>query len=364
MGNNEGSKVQEVLYSHLITMGKNASFDDLDSLRDKEEGEESSSPSSQPLPKEDLIKGAMFEGMSANGWMSETRDKKENDPLFLTLWYEGEVCCLFGDSGCGKSLLAVQMGEQIAQAGHTVAYFDFELGDMQFSKRYRSEDDRSDEHKFPSSFYRFQVSRYVIIENESAILKEIEKMALAIQADVVIVDNLTWLCLNAEKGDAAGRLMEKLVEFKRNHDWSLCVVSHTPKRDLSTPITQNSLAGSKRLTNMFDTTFAIGRSTVSKSTRYVKQTKVRNGEESYGDDSVIPANVGRYGNRVQIFLVLDRTEEESLHLKQPTSEEKKKKREEQAENVKTLAAKGCSVRSIANQLGMSKSAVERLLKDY
>ena len=323
-----------------------------------------SSPSAQPQPQDNLIKGAMFEGMSANGWMSSTRGKKEKDPLFLKLWYEGEVCCLFGDSGCGKSLLAVQMGEHIAQAGHTVAYFDFELGDMQFSKRYRSEDDRSDEHQFPASFYRFQVSPYVAIEDESSILKEIEKMALTIQADVVIVDNLTWLCLSAEKGDAAGRLMEKLLEFKRNHDWSMCVVSHTPKRDLRTPITQNSLAGSKRLVNMFDTTFAIGRSTVSNSTRYIKQIKVRNGEEYYGADSVIPANVGRYGNSVQILLVTDRTEEESLHLVQPTTpEQRRRDREEQEENVKALAAKGCSVRNIASQLGMAKSTVERLLQD-
>lgn len=54
--------------------------------------------------------------------------------------------------------------------------------------------------------------------------------------------------------------MMKLMNLKKQYGWSLLVIAHTPKRNLSSPITQNDLAGSKKLYNFFDSVVAIGKS--------------------------------------------------------------------------------------------------------
>lgn len=79
----------------------------------------------------------------------------------------------------------------------------------------------------------------------------------------------------------------KLMTLKKKHGWSLLIIAHTPKRNLSNPITQNDLAGSKKLYNFFDSVIAIGQSAKDQGIKYVKQVKVRAGEYKYGSDNVI-----------------------------------------------------------------------------
>ena len=78
-------------------------------------------------------------------------------PLWLTLWYQGEVCCLFADSNLGKSIYAVQIAAEIAET-HKVLYFDFELSDKQFQLRYTNET-IGQCHRFPEDLYRVEISR-------------------------------------------------------------------------------------------------------------------------------------------------------------------------------------------------------------
>ena len=46
---------------------------------------------------------------SANKAMADASHKPDPKQLWLTLWSEGEVCCLFADSNLGKSIYAVQI---------------------------------------------------------------------------------------------------------------------------------------------------------------------------------------------------------------------------------------------------------------
>ena len=72
----------------------------------------------------------------------------------------------------------------------------------------------------------------------------------------------------------------------------MLVLAHTPKRNTNTPLTQNSLAGSKRIANFMDSIFAIGTSKKNRpSSRYIKQIKVRSTEMTYGDDNVIECDI-------------------------------------------------------------------------
>lgn len=235
---------------------------------------------------EDVLNYGMLSVRSANKTLQEASSRPNPRDLYWGLWHEGEIGCLFADSGTGKSILAVQMGMEIAET-NKVLYVDCELSDKQFQLRYTSEEGELAE--FPDNFFRCEINPDAIYEGdfESTILASIEECAVGIGATVIIVDNLTYLCNDSEKGDKAGGFMRNLLHLKKKYEWSLLVIAHTQKRELWRPLTANNLAGSKKLYNLFDCIFALGRSASESQIRYLKQFKVRVCEERHGADNVI-----------------------------------------------------------------------------
>ena len=292
---------------------------------------------------------------TANRTIREAALRPNPDALYLTLWYEGEVCWLFSDSNLGKSILAMQIAAQIAMT-RQVLYFDFELSDKQFQLRYS--DEQGNLHKFPDNLYRVEINRESLdVSNfEEAIIGNIEQAALMTGAKVLIIDNLTYLCIASEKGDAAGALMFRLMALKKKHGLSMLILAHTPKRCLSNPITQNDLAGSKKLYNFFDSVFAIGKSAKDNNLRYIKQLKVRYGNYTYDSDNVILSAIEKVGAFLQFVNIGYATEKE--HLKEFTD----KDRAEATNEVKRLSSEGKSQREIARALNLSLGCVNKYLK--
>ena len=157
---------------------------------------------------------------------------------------------------------------------------------------------------------------------EEQIITDIETAAQKAATDTIIIDNLTYLCNSSEKGDQAGIFMMKLMNLKMKYNWSLLVIAHTPKRNMTNPITQNDLAGSKKLYNFFDSVFAIGKSAADPKLRYVKQVKVRAGEYRYDADNVIVYEIEHETDNVRF--AFKGFAKESEHLKEQTEEEKPK----------------------------------------
>ena len=198
------------------------------------------------IAKSDNNNVGMFIVKTAYQTLEDAAQRPDPTPLWLTLWYEGEVCCLFADSNVGKSIYAVQIASEIAKS-MKVLYFDFELSDKQFQLRYSDENGKL--FRFPDNLLRLEIDpeSLDVTNFEEALITNIENAAVQTGAKVLIIDNLTWLCSAAEKGDVAGQLMMNLMKLKKKHGWSLLVLAHTPKRPLTSPITQNDLAGSKKL---------------------------------------------------------------------------------------------------------------------
>lgn len=157
----------------------------------------------------------MFTVKTANRTIKEAALRPNPDALWLTLWYEGEVCCLFSDSNLGKSIYAVQIATSIADK-QRVLYFDFELSDKQFQLRYS--DEANNLNQFPDNLYRVEINRDSLdsANFEEAVIGNIEQAAIKSGAKVLIIDNLTYLCIASEKGDAAGTLMFRLMTLKGN----------------------------------------------------------------------------------------------------------------------------------------------------
>ena len=249
----------------------------------------------------------------------------------------------------------MQIAAQLAKT-RKVLYFDFELSDKQFQLRYS--DEQGNLNKFPDNLYRVEINRESLdVSNfEEAIIGNIEQAALMTGAKVLIIDNLTYLCIASEKGDAAGALMFRLMALKKKHGLSMLILAHTPKRCLSNPITQNDLAGSKKLYNFFDSVFAIGKSAKDNNLRYIKQLKVRYGNYTYDSDNVIVSAIEKVGAFLQFSNIGYATEKE--HLKEFTD----KDRAEAINEVKRLSSEGKSQREIARALNLSLGCVNKYLK--
>ena len=293
---------------------------------------------------------------SANKTLKVAAMRPDPEDLYNGLWYEGEVCCLFADSNVGKSIYAVQMADEIAQL-RNVLYVDCELSDKQFQLRYTNRE-TGELHTFPETLIRAEINptKMDMKSFEEQIITDIENAAQKTGSNTIMIDNLTYLCNSSEKGDQAGIFMMKLMNLKMKYNWSLLLIAHTPKRNMSNPITQNDLAGSKKLYNFFDSVFAIGKSARDPKLRYVKQVKVRAGEYRYDSENVIVYEIEHEADNVRF--AFKGFAKESEHLKENTEEEKKSLNEQAQE----LRGQGKTIREIAHLLGVSKSSVDRMLK--
>ena len=278
-------------------------------------------------------------------------------PLWRSFWNEGEVCCLFADSNLGKSILAVQIASEISQI-QKVVYFDFELSQRQFHKRYT--DDNGNVAEFNENLIRATINTEKLSMGanlESSIIETLESVANQKLAKVLVIDNLSYLCLGSEDGKLAGNLMTQITALKKKYDLSILIVGHTPKRTPFNPITLNDLAGSKQLANFFDSVFAIGKSAKDENIRYIKQLKTRNSSFDYDTENVLTATIDKE-NAFLKFVFGECINERAL-IKEPTDDE----REKEISLILELHKQGKSLREIEKQTKISKSKVHRILRN-
>ena len=303
----------------------------------------------------DAMSTRVFSVKPAKQWLTEAASRPNPKSLWLSLWYENEVACLFADTNMGKSIYAVQIADHVSQE-RKVLYFDFEMTDKQFQLRY-TDAETGKCHKFNDNFLRVEFSPVnVDVSNLAYIISQITEVVDRTGARVIIIDNITWICNNAESGDTAGELMQMLIDLKRRKGLSILVLAHTPKRNTAAKLGQNSLAGSKRIANFMDSMFAIGATQTDRPAgRYIKQIKVRSSEMEYGEDHVITAWLVKEGDYVSLMHI-GYGRECDLLAPVDSNEANLKER------VSALSEEGLSVRKIAEQLGVSKSLVFKVMK--
>lgn len=311
----------------------------------------------------------VFSVKKANEWIREAQMKKIPNKLFDEFWYESELCFLFADANAGKSILAVQIAERIA-AGNSgapaqkVLYFDFELSAKQFERRYcqivkQGEREIYQNHfVFSENFVRSEINIDAIRPDEFKTEAEwldysFNQICADGDAKIIIVDNITYMRSELEKAHIASEMMKILKNLKSRYGLSILALGHTPKRDMTKPITKNDLGGSKMLINFADSSFAIGESVKDENIRYLKQIKQRNGERKYSEENVAVMQIAKDYNFLE-FQPLDFSPEED-HLKKLT----KKERENLPEQIRTLSY--LPQRQIAKRLGISVSTVNKYL---
>ena len=311
----------------------------------------------------------LFTVMTANSWIEQAKTRPIPKMLFGHLWFEGELCILFADCNNGKSILGVQIGDSISKGldikgfkleanKQPILYFDFEMTSKQFESRYS--DNFTNHYQFDDNFIRVEINPESDIPTdtdfESFLNESLERTISETGSKILIIDNLTYLRSGTETAKDALPLMKHLKGLKTKYDLSMLVLAHTPKRDLSNPITRNDLQGSKMLINFCDSSFAIGESFGDKGIRYIKQIKQRNCEVVYDAENVVVCEIEKPSNFLRFEFIGYGVEKAFLRV--PTDKDKS----ELSQNAKQLRAEGHTLRDIAKALNISKSQADRLVK--
>jgi archaellum biogenesis ATPase FlaH len=315
-------------------------------------------------------KKGLFLVKPANKWIQESKTRPKPQMLFGELWFENELCILFADTNQGKSILAVQIGDSISKKQpipgfkleakkQPILFCDFELSDKQFEVRYS--DNYENHYLFDETFQRVEVNPDAEIPTtqtfEEYLNQSLEQTIIETGARVLILDNLTYLKSATETAKDALPLMKYLKALKSKHRLSILALAHTPKRDLSKPITRNDLQGSKMLINFCDSSFAIGESQSDKNLRYIKQIKSRNTEIIFDSENVCLCQIAKPDNYLKFEFLGFGTEQS--HLRQQTDQDKAGLQDK----VLQLKQTGKSYREIGAELGISHMQASRILKN-
>ncbi|MEM8525903.1 MAG: AAA family ATPase [Bacteroidota bacterium] len=327
-----------------------------------------------------LQQSTIFGGLKLRTFNQRIEDAK-NQPvpkqLFSHFIYENEITVLFAKTNAGKSVLSVQIGDSISKGSpihsdfkfegnaQKVLYLDCEMTDKQVEKRV-SQDWRN-HYSFSEDYLSLTINHEADLPDgismEDRMLCDIDNAIEMSGAKIIIIDNLTYLGNELEKGKFAARLMKVLKSKKEKKGLTILILAHTPKVPAFTPIDINHLAGSSKLGQFIDSAFFIGISTKDSNLRYLKQVKIRSGEKIYGADNVPVFELNKIVTQggARNFLAFEftgRYESEQLHIAPSDSDEKMSKEELVVEYDK----EGKSLRWIAKELHISKSSVSRILK--
>lgn len=297
----------------------------------------------------------------ANTTMSEAAKQKDRLCLYKKLWYEGEICILFAKSGNGKSILAVQIAEEIAKRGQMVNYLDYELEAKQFQQRYCNEKTKEN-YKFSDNHLRADLSVDLELNSEGRVKRFFEQIVKLSQLGVkkFILDNITSLIDRIENGDVILEFMRTLKYLKEKYELSILIVAHTTKKNDTSPLNQDYLAGSKKLMNFADSAFAIGKSLIEPDIRYIKQLKVRVGKFTFDENNVMLCQIVKKNNFPRFVECGFAVEKDLLNTKKSIAQADKKGTMFAAYNLYTK--KGMSYRQIGKELGVSDKTIAKWIK--
>lgn len=277
-----------------------------------EVSEETKPKKGKEQPQQELFKPVI----TLNKLFEEYKEKAFNQKCYLGQFlFRGDFCIFFGSNNTGKSFFAYQLAQAIAEGksffeignyieGHpskqnkyyelrndnpaeTVIYLDFESRPEQLTLRYCNRKTRNHFQFSDNILPLFPMVRS--IPNKMAF---IDKLNADIPvkykgAKVLIIDNLSAISVKGEESTFAGELMAKIKDLQDKHDLTVVILAHTPKCREGKPITKDDLAGSANFSNLIDSLFAIGKTSIGTNLRYIKQLKTKLSEYYFDDDRVI-----------------------------------------------------------------------------
>jgi len=300
-------------------------------------------------------------------WIEYAKTLPDPGMLFDSFWYQGELCFFFSDTGSGKTILSVQIAQSIATGipihsdigmevePQKVFLCEFELSTKQFESRYKNKV-TGDVFNLSENIIRAELdlSEFNFSDNlEETVISEIKTALIETKAKIVIIDNITFIT-DTNKFDQAIKFMQKMNQIKKELGLSILVLGHTPKRNMMEPITQNSMTGSKKLMDLSDSSFTLGKSSKGENQRYLKQIKVRQDAFRYGVDNVIGCEIEKNNGFLSMQMV--GYSPEFTHLKKPDAKETRN-----SDIVEAYQSNQYTQKQLAEKFGVDERTIRRII---
>ena len=278
-----------------------------------------------------------------------------------SFWLENDLSVFFGPAGVGKSIFAVAIAAEISKKlNEKVLYYDFELDEREFMSRFTKE------FLGPNFLRAEPTSDDLKTLDGEQMVNDIENAYVKEKIKFYVVDNISIILEDPTNYDKAKRFVlgfKSLVD--KYHDISILLVGHTPKRDKALPVTADSLAGSKALTNFCKSVFAIMPSVKGKNIVYVKQVKTRNSELLYDENNVIEYHLVKKCDCLYFKEI--GTSKESEHLFSDKNKSSKEN-DERNKRIMKLHNEGNSPRKIEELLpkygfSLSHTRIHQIIKE-
>jgi len=291
--------------------------------------------------------------------VNANKDKQPPKMLFGEFWRDGEIAVLFGQTNTGKTVLAMQIAMDLARGQASmpeyfpveteplkVLYFDMEMTDMQISRRLSG-------IAIPENFHRASLCLDSVKEllDTSDSVDSIVSIANDLKPDVIFVDNISAIKIKNDTASTASELMLKLNKLKKSLNVPILLVGHTPKLPYTLKLSLDQLAGSAQIAIQLDAAFAIGKG--KKGERYLKQLKCRESEIKYDDDNVVCLQM--VNDDSLRFEATGTSAESDIIFDDVTTADRDKQ-------ILQLHSEGKSIRSIAQEVGLSSSRTHDIIK--
>lgn len=270
---------------------------------------------------------------------------------------EGEVTILAGDTNACKSTfvynlaLAISNGEDFLDTPTLeceVLYVETEMSSRQLYNRFKGVE-VNENFKFLDA-----VSKTLdwILEKVEQYCKKRGKTEKRL---VVAIDSISVAAKTTVTAKVAREAMKQLKALCALYGISVVVLVHNKKRDKKKPLQISDIQGSGKLVDMADNVFSMAKCGASEV--YLKAMKLRS---SRIEDTVKHLEVVDDPHLTVDFI---QNTDEDLLLAKAESTSTKITPEVEVEIINLYKA-GNSVRSIASEVGRSKSAVDRVIQGY
>ena len=178
--------------------------------------------------------------------------------LWHGLWYQGEMACLFGEPNVGKTIIAMQIANELNNRGLKTIYFDFENAAHQFIPRYNT--DKIDIESEEADFCVKQLNPFCVTAplDSKSILDYIKKEFVNARAPVIIIDDITHLTGSGDHADIC-HVLNTLRSWTQHYFVTILVLAHSWRRSPASLTTIDSLAGSFEYAYAFDSIFSLSR---------------------------------------------------------------------------------------------------------